>query len=97
MFLAEGENCGCVTDGRVPHIFALIGLVVVEELEVHPEAVCPTLPKGLDCAQEDPDGVTPANGIAEFLQVVGKSVMVQSLNDLHALKMNKKYFCFDPF
>ena len=84
--LAEGEHRGGVTDGRVPHVFALVGLVVVEELQVHPEPVRSALPEGLDGAQEDADGVAAANGVSELLQVVRKCVMVERLDDLHALK-----------
>ena len=59
----------------------LARLSILEKLEIHVETICDTRPDLGDHVEEDPDGMTTADGVAVLLEVVGEASRVHPLND----------------
>lgn len=81
----EVERGGRVGHGRVAHVPALRALVVVEELAAHRRG----RRGGAEVrhgAEEDSDRVAPADGVAELAEVGREGVVVQGLDQVHALE-----------
>ena len=62
----------------------LARLSILEKLEIHVETICDARPDLGDHVEEDPDGVTTADGVAVLLEVGGEAWRIHTLNDVHA-------------
>ena len=72
-------------------MFNSIGLVIIAELETHAVTIGSASAQRVDRSQKDANGVTAANGVGILLQVRGKTLVIQSLNDFHALEIKIRH------
>ena len=72
-------------------MFNSIGLVIIAELETHAVTIGSTSAQRVDRSQKDANGVTAANGVGVLLQIRGKTLVIQSLNDFHALEIKIRH------
>ena len=89
-----GLNCkasSSIADRGVMHVVTSIGLVIIAELETHTVAVGSASAQRVDRSQKDANGVTAANGVGVLLQIRGKTLVIQSLNDFHALEIKIRH------
>ena len=85
----NGKASCSITDRGVVHAVTSIGLVIVPELETHTMTIGSASAQRVDRSQEHANGVTATNGVGILLQVRGKALVIQSLNDFHALEKNQ--------